>query len=108
MTATPAGVDPELLRAAVANGRIHWHHHALERLFERQISRAEVLDAMTRGEIIEHYAEREPYPSCLILHIDDEPLHVVAAVDHEATTCHIVTVYRPDLEHFEADFKTRK
>jgi len=22
--------------------------------------------------------------------------------------CHIVTVYRPDLEHFEADFKTRR
>lgn len=100
--------DPGLLHEAVANGRIQWHHHALERLFERGISRAEALDAVLHGEIIEHYRERQPFPSCLILRIEEQPLHVVAAADSASRVCHIVTVYRPDLEHFEADLKTRR
>jgi hypothetical protein len=103
-----ARLDLRLLREAVAGGRIQWHHHALERLLERGISRVEVLRAITRGEIIERYEARQPHSSCLILRIEDEPLHVVVAADFDYRTCYIVTVYRPDLEHFEADFRTRR
>jgi hypothetical protein len=83
-------------------------HHALERLLEREISRDEVLRAITQGEIIERYEERQPYPSCLIVMVEDQPLHVVVAAGLDSRTCHIVTVYRPDREHFEADLETRR
>ena len=49
-----------------------------------------------------------PYPSCLILHLEPEPVHVVAAADPVARICHVITAYRPDLEHFEPDFRTRR
>lgn len=102
------GLDLELLRRAVAAGRIQWHHHALERLFERGIGRAEVLRAIANGEVIEHYAERQRLPGGLILHVEEQPIHVVVAADPAALMCHVVTAYRPDREHFEADFKTRR
>ncbi|MGQ0591451.1 MAG: DUF4258 domain-containing protein [Gammaproteobacteria bacterium] len=55
----------------------------------------------------DHRTDR-PYPSCLILYVEAEPVHVVAAADPIARICHVITAYRPDLEHFEPDFKTRK
>lgn len=102
--------DRELrsLREAVAKGRVLWHHHALERLLERGISRAEVMRTIPHGDAIERYPERRPFPSYLILHVDPLPLHVVAASDSASVTCHIVTVYRPDLQRFEPDFRTRR
>lgn len=100
--------DIEVLREAAAHGRIHWHQHALERFLERGISLAEVADAIARGEVIEVYAGARPHPSCLILHVGTEPVHVVAAADAAARICHVITAYRPDLEHFEADLKTRR
>jgi hypothetical protein len=80
----------------------------LQRLLERGISRGEVFRAMEHGEIIESYRHSEPFPSCLLLRVEEQPLHVVAALDRELRTCHVVTVYRPDAQHFEADFKTRR
>ncbi len=60
------------------------------------------------GEVIEVYESDRHYPSCLISRVEVEPLHVVAAVDPDAGVCHVITAYRPDLVHFEADFKTRR
>jgi hypothetical protein len=91
--------DIALLRAAVVEGRIQWHLHALERFLERGISRAEV---------IEVYTTDRPYPSGLILRVETEPVHVVAVAESAGSVCHVITAYRPDLEHFEADYKTRR
>jgi hypothetical protein len=101
-------VDFDILRASAAQGRIHWHQHALERFFERGISRVEIVSAIMNGEIIEAYPTDRPYPSCLILGVEVEPVHVVASVDPVARICHVITAYRPDLEHFGPDFKTRR
>jgi len=100
--------DFSLVPKMVAEGRVQWHHHALERLLERGIPRAEVLRAIERGEIIETYSQRQPFPRCLILRVEERPLHVVVAMDSGAGICHIVTVYRPDDLHFEADLRTRR
>lgn len=102
------GFDRELLRETAAAGHIHWHQHALERFLERGISRAEVIEAIMNGEVIETYSADLPYPSCLILHTDVQPLHVVTAADPAARMCHVITAYRPDLEYFELDFRTRR
>lgn len=100
--------DIEILREAAVHGRIHWHQHALERFLERGISRAEVVSAIMSGEVIEVYPMDRPYPSYLILHVEVEPVHVVAAADPAAKICHVITAYRPDLEHFEPDFRARR
>jgi len=101
-------IDITILRGAAAQGRIHWHQHALERFVERGISRAEVVRAIMKGEVIEVYPTDRPYPSCLILYVEAEPVHVVAAADPVAGICHIITAYRPDLENFESGFRTRR
>ena len=75
---------------------------------ERGISRVEIMNAIINGEIIEDYPADRPYPSYLVLGVEVEPVHVVASADPVARICHIITAYRPDLEHFEADFKTRR
>jgi hypothetical protein len=77
-------------------------------MFERGISRREVLAAIMEGEMIEEYLSDRPYPSCLLMRVGDEPLHVVAAVNAELAVCHIITVYRPDSDHFEDDLRTRR
>jgi hypothetical protein len=102
------GFDIEMLRAAAAQGRIQWHQHALERFLERGISRAEVVSAIMHGEVIEIYPTDRPYPGCLMLSVGAEPVHVVAAADPGARICHVITAYRPDLEHFEPDFRIRR
>ena len=100
--------DIGILRGAAAQGRIHWLQHALERFLERGISRDEVVSAIVNGEVIDIYPMDRPYPSCLILHVEAEPVHVVAAADTDARICHVITAYRPDLEHFEPDFRSRR
>lgn len=98
----------EGLREAFAAGRIHWHAHALARLLERGISRSEILNAVMHGEVIITYQEDRPYPSCLLFHNGELPVYVMAAVDPATSIGHVITAYRPDLDHFEADLKTRR
>ena len=75
-------------------------------MMERSISRSDVLSAICSGEIIEDYPEDFPLPSCLILGIvNKKPIHVVVAQDEEEIV--IISVYRPNLNKFEPDFRTR-
>ena len=97
------------LLIAIENSRIEWQRHALEQMMEREISRVAVKEVLRSGEIIEDYPNDSPYPSGLFLGwIKGEPLHVVAAFDSLTGWCFIITAYKPDLEHFEPDYKTRR
>ncbi len=99
----------ERLKAALAEQRFEWRKHVLERMATRGLSQAAVLEAITTGEMIEHYSDDEPYPSALFLGwVQGEPLHVVAAFDEASNWAYIITAYRPDEEYFEADFRTRR
>ncbi|MHB8455997.1 MAG: DUF4258 domain-containing protein [Acidiferrobacterales bacterium] len=66
------------------------------------------VSAIMKGEVIEVYPTDRPYPSCLILYVEAEPVHVVAAAEAAARIGHIITAYRPDLGNFEPDFRTRR
>ena len=96
------------LRRILARGRIEWRRHALERMLEREIGRAEVLATLAEGVIVTSYPHDRPYASALLGRKSAPPLHVVAALDLDAAVCYIITVYRPDERHFEPDRKTRK
>lgn len=91
---------------AVNARRILWKKHALERMMERGISRAQVKQAISQGSIIEFYPDDFPIPSLLHATPEPEPLHTVVAYDSASQLCHVVTDYRPDLIHFEADLIT--
>ena len=88
---------------------INWRRHALERIFERDISRNEVKEVLKIGKIVELYNNDQPFPSKLMFAIvDTKPLHVVVAQDNETQECFVVTAYIPNKESFYEDFVTRR
>ena len=81
--------------------------HALERMFERELSEEAVEYAIKNGVIIEEYLNDKPYPSYLVSCVfDGKNLHVVYAKSKNSII--IITVYEPSLKKWEKDFKTRK
>ena len=100
-------MDIERIKELCDQNHIRWSAHVAQRMMERFISRAAVISAICSGEIIEDYPDDFPLPSCLILGIvNGNPLHVVVAQDEEEIV--IISVYRPDLNKFEPDFRTRR
>ena len=99
----------DLIDEIISTGIIVWQKHALQRMMERKISRADVKKAIIEGVIIESYAEDKPMPSVLIACVSrDLTLHVVTAFDFENKSAYIITAYYPDRKHFEDDFITRR
>ena len=98
----------ELIRSLAADRKIIWTVHGLERMQEKDISRREVLECITHGEIIEDYPDDYPFPSCLIFCMIKEgrPIHCVVGCDGEML--YIITTYIPNLIKFESDYKTRR
>jgi hypothetical protein len=104
-----SSVNMALLREAVSQGRIEWRRHALERMLERGISRADVKATLLAGGCIESYPEDFPLPSLLIFGwVEMRPLHVVVAYNEVRSLASIITVYQPSPEYFENDWQTRK
>ena len=83
--------------------------HAIERLFEREISDDDVEKCVIDGIVIEKYIDDKPYPSFLVLGYENndlkKPLHVVYAKDDENII--IITAYRPDKDKWVDDYKKR-
>jgi hypothetical protein len=102
-------MDQPPLKSAIENGRIQWQRHALERMLERGISRDIVKRILMDGEIIANYPDDQPFPSALFLGwLDEMPYHVVASFDVSRQCCFVITAYKPNLDVFEPDFKTRR
>lgn len=81
--------------------------HAIERMFQRNISDSMVEDVIEHGKIIEQYVDDKPYPSCLALgFFDTLPLHVVYAKNDEEYI--VITAYIPDSIKWLNDFETRR
>ena len=94
---------------AVQKKQVEWSVHALRRMLERGISRDAVLHTVCNGELIESYPDDRPFPSALLFgNWDHQPLHVVAAYNPSDQKVFVISAYRPDAEHFEEDFKTRR
>ena len=103
-----AMIDIIEIRQLCEKGSLRWTNHVFVRLAQRKIDTAEVISALLNREIIEHYPEDYPYPSCLVhgWFTNDDPLHVVCGIgDGELW---IITAYRPNQEEWSVDLKTRK
>ena len=97
------------IKDAVAHTNISWQKHALQRMFERDITILEVKTAILNGIIIEDYTDDYPFPSILVAYINiHKPLHVVVSYDESSLKCYIITAYIPNEKHFKNDLITRK
>ena len=89
--------------------RIVFSGHAVVRMFERSITDVDVRHVLDTGEVIVRYSEDKPFPSCIVLgYVGDRVIHVVAALDDKNRTCHVITVYEPELKRWQPDFRTRR
>ena len=78
-------------------------------MVQRGIKRENVKEVITKGEMIESYENDKPFPSALFFKIvNGEPLHVVISFDERQNKVYIITAYKPSIEIFESDYKTRK
>ncbi|MGN0939789.1 MAG: DUF4258 domain-containing protein [Selenomonas sp.] len=85
-----------------------WREHALQRMNERKISKADVKAAIRSGEVIEDYPDAYPTPSCLVLGctVGGKRLHVVCGILDDMAV--IITAYQPDDRKWQLDGKTRR
>ncbi len=70
----------------------------------------QVYEAATRCSIIEEYPEDRPYPSVLVLGRTEEgrPVHVVCAYVPEDDKLIVITVYEPDPNRWDEEFRQRR
>ncbi len=89
--------------------RIIFSGHAIRQMFQRVISKDDVLAVIRSGEVIIDYPDDKPYPSYLILgFVKNSPLHVVFALDEENQIGIVITAYVPDSHLWTGDFKLRR
>ena len=103
-------IPSRLWRKAIRGVRYSWQQHALVRIAERNITQQVVLDVIAACDILEEYPDDTPFPSALFMGEDSEgrPLHVVASIEIEREWVFIITVYDPDLHHFQEGFRKRR
>jgi len=91
------------------NANIIFRVHAIQRMFERGISAKNVRHALESGETIEDYSSEMPEPSRLILGFQGRrPFHVVTSENPTARETTVITVYMPDSDKWNKDFKSRR
>lgn len=83
--------------------------HAITRMFDRGLTKIDVMSTIQNGEFIFDYPDDNPYPSRLMLAIiKATPIHVVVARNKKDYACYVITAYIPSTEIWLNDFKTRK
>jgi hypothetical protein len=91
------------------NSKIIFRVHALQRMFERGISYKKIRQVLEVGETIEDYSAEMPEPSRLILGFQGKhPFHLVTSENPKANEITIITVYIPDSDKWNKDFKSRR
>ncbi|MBM3181049.1 MAG: DUF4258 domain-containing protein [Chloroflexi bacterium] len=89
--------------------KILYRAHAVQRMFEREISASKVRRALEAEDVIEDYSAETPKPSRLILGFQGKrPFHVVTSENPEANEITVITVYLPDADKWKKDFRSRK
>jgi hypothetical protein len=105
-------IEIEALRRCFVLDRVRYSDHALEEMRVEEYGRIydeDVSDALMHGEIIEHYPDSFPLPSCLVYGSTaaGRPIHTVLAYSSEFDRITLITVYQPDPKLWIA-YKTRR
>jgi hypothetical protein len=93
----------------VDHPKIIFRVHAVQRMFERNISARSVFQALHSGETIENYSEEMPEPSRLILGFQGKrPFHMVTSENQKTNEITVITVYIPDSRKWDRKFTSRR
>ncbi len=92
------------------NDKISWSLHAVKKLRIEGLRKRDIEDCLKECITIEDYTmEGRTLPGCLILSfIALNPIHAVIAIDRDFDRIFVITVYKPSIERWENDWKTRK
>jgi len=89
--------------------KIFYRAHAVQRMFEREVSPVKVRRALEAEDVIEDYSAEMPEPSRLIMGFQGKrPFHVVTSENPEEDGITVVTVYLPDPNKWKKDCRSRK
>jgi len=78
-------------------------------MFSRHISVEDVARVLAVGNVVEDYPDDKPYPSRLLLGwTEHRPLHVVAAYNIREDEEIVITVYEPNPQQWDAEFRKRR
>ena len=96
------------IKKAVKDGRVRITDHADEEMAKDGLAYSEVRDAISKGEVIETYADDKPFPSCLVYGKHNEKhIHAVCAYSEKDKIMVLITVYIPDQDKW-INYKKRK
>ncbi|MBI4650084.1 DUF4258 domain-containing protein [Candidatus Desantisbacteria bacterium] len=99
----------EFIKLCVKEQKTYWTYHVNMRLKGRSISREAILSSVNTYEIIENYPVDKYLPSCLVYaKYQGEIIHIHIAIDLENDNIRIITSYKPTLDKWKEDFKTRR
>ena len=90
-------LDITVIQTAARAERIPWRYHALLRVQERGITRAQAIRVLTEGEIIAQRPRAKPFPKCLLMWMqeDNQPLYVSVGDDASHDRLYVITVGYP-------------
>ncbi len=99
----------DFIKSCIRRRRIRWTYHVNMRLEGRFIPRDTILSSVDKYEIVEEYLKDKYLPSYLVYaEYEGQIVHIQIATDLENDNITIVTVYKPSLDKWEKDFKTRR
>jgi len=102
-------IQPEDFRDLALNGVIAIKQHAEKRRIRREVPQEAIEYILELFDVIEFYPNAFPFPAMLLRGVwEDRTLHIVAGFDLSKQIVHVITVYEPDSEHFEPDWRTRR
>ena len=106
-----AAEKESFIREHARRRKIKWSTHALAEIVPEDLSVDDVESALEDSAVIEDYPHAHRFlPDCLVLAFvqSQEPIHVVVALNEPKDYILIVTVYRPNQEEWQNDWRTRK
>src|SRR3972149_1277452 len=101
----------DFIRLKSIERRVKWSKHALNEIAAESFTVGDVEYALHQAEVIEEYPPHHRYlPDCLTLAFvaGGQPIHCVIGVNEPQDYILIVTVYQPNAEEWENDWRTRK
>jgi hypothetical protein len=97
------------IKFCITHRKIVWTYHVNMRLRKRFIPREAILFSVDSYEIIEEYPQDKYLPSYLIYAVyEDLTIHIQIAVDMKNDNITIITSYKPTLDKWKEDLKTRR
>jgi hypothetical protein len=97
--------------ALIAERKVRVSAHAFARCSKRGILTTEVIAGAAQGLPIENYPDYHVGPAVLVLKFDglQLPVHALWGLEKGTTEpAVLVTAYRPDLDEWNPDFRTRR